>query len=122
MAYFTPAANLVHDATANLFGESCAWTPLAGGPEQVAQINFNRPDKFDALGDLHATEWEFGALDTWIEYRAPQFPTLHDSVANKANEEVTISDQNGTVIGTYLVTKVQRVWDGSTYKAQLVEL
>lgn len=122
MAVFDSLRNQVHDITTQLFGESCAWTPLAGGPEQVTMVNFNRPDLQNGLGDLHPTEWEFSKLDTWIEYRAGQFPTLHDSVAEKAQETVTITDQNGTVLGEYLVTKVMRVNDGSTYKAKLVEV
>lgn len=122
MANFTTHQRQVHDTTANLFGETATWTPLAGGDPQVAKVNFNRPDKANGLQDLHPTEWEFSALDTWMEYRKPQFGGLHDSVASKAKETVTITDQNGDLVGTYRVQKVSRVWDGDTIKAQLVEV
>lgn len=122
MARFDSLRTAVHDATANLFGESAAWTPSTGGPEQVVKVNFNRPDKPESLGDLPPMEWEFSRLDTWMEYRIGQFPELHDLVATKTQETVTITNQLGTVIGTYRVTKVTRVFDGDTFKAQLIEL
>lgn len=106
----------VHDTTALVFGEVLSWTPLAGGPEQIVPVHFNRPDKMDGLGDLNATDWEFSALDTWFEYRADQLPTLKASVDTKARELVTI---NGT---TYKVAKVLRVHDGATFKAQIREV
>ncbi len=86
---------------------------------QSEQVNFNRPDKADSLGSLHPSEWEFTALDTWMEYRADQFTALKASVETKAVESVTIKTNGGTTIGTYKVTKVMAVWDGQTFKAQL---
>lgn len=120
MAHFTASANLVHDTTANLFGESASWTPSAGGSAQVVQVNFNNPDKSQALGDLSAMDWEFTALDTWIEYRVNQFPGLVEAVANKTPETIVLTDQNGAALGSFRVTKTMRVWDGHTIKAQII--
>lgn len=120
MAHFTASADLLHDTTANLFGESASWTPSGGGSAQVAQVNFNNPDKSHALGDLSAMDWEFTALDCWIEYRLNQFPGLIEAVANKTAETIAITDHGGTAIGSFRVTKTMRVWDGHTVKAQLV--
>lgn len=86
----------------------------------MVQVNFNNPDKSNALGDLSAMEWEFTALDCWIEYRLPQFPGLVEAVASKTAETIVLSDQNGTAIGSFRVTKTMRLWDGRTVKAQLV--
>jgi hypothetical protein len=116
MALFDPFRNLVHDVTATVFGEVATWTPLAGGAEQTATVHFNRPDKIDGLGDVNAPDWEFSALDTWIEYRSDQFPALKAAADNKARELIEI---NGT---TYKVVKVLRVHDGATFKAQLREV
>jgi hypothetical protein len=122
MARFDTLQEQVHDITASTFGEMAAWTPSTGGAEQRVQVNFNQPDKPEEIGELSALEWEFSRLDTWMEYRHPQFPTLHDLVATKTQEAVAITDQNNVLIGTYRVTKVMRMNDGKTFKAQLVAL
>ena len=120
MALFDTAKKAVHDTASKLFGELAKWTPLAGGPEVSFQVNFNRPDKEESLGDLHPTDWEFTDRDTWIEYRKGQFDGLKTSVDTKALESITIEDQNGDVVGIYRVMKVMRVWDGDIFKARLV--
>lgn len=86
----------------------------------MVQVNFNNPDKSHALGNLSAMDWEFTALDTWIEYRLDQFPGLATAVAIKTPETIVLTDQNGSVIGSFRVTKTMRVWDGHTIKAQIV--
>ncbi len=67
-------------------------------------------------------DWEFTALDCWIEYRLNQFPGLVEAVASKTAETIVLTDQNGNSLGNFRVTKTMRVWDGHTIKAQLVKI
>ena len=109
---FDKIREAIHDTTTKVFGESCSWTPSTGGAAQVAQVNFKNPDKPDDLGSM-GMEFEWLAWDTRMEYRVSQFPTLKALVSTNSREIVTI---NGT---DYRVTKVVRVFDGSTFYAKL---
>jgi hypothetical protein len=114
MSLFDTAKLRLHDLTAGIFGETAAWTPSEGGVEETAMVNFNAPDKAFSIGSLDPIEWEFTALDTWMEYRVGQFPTLKSAVDRKLPEQVRIKNTD------YHVRKVVRTFDGDTFKAQLV--
>lgn len=120
MALFDSARIAIHNATANLFGEMASWTPSTGGSEQRVQVNFNHPEKDDALGSLNAQDWEFTALDTWIEYQEGQFAGLKEAADLGRKETIILTDQTGTSLGSYRVTKVRKVAsDGNTYRAKV---
>ena len=120
MALFDASRNVLHNTTAKLFGEMASWTPSTGGVAQLVQVNFNHPEKDDALGSMNAPEWEFTALDTWIEYQAGQFTGLKEAVDHGRKETVILSNQNGDVIGSYRVTKIRMVaTDGNTFRAKV---
>lgn len=119
MSYFDRSRQIVHNTTAALFGEMAAWTPTTGGAEQRFQVNYNHPEKDDALGSLDATQWEFTALDQWIEYQSGQFTGLKEACDQGRRETVTLTDQTGAAIGSFRVTKVRAMADGNTYKAKI---
>lgn len=122
MALFDGLKEIVHDTAANMFGERVSWTPSVGGETHSHQCLFNRPDKDDALGSLHPSEWQFTAADTWFEYRDSQFPLLKEAVRIKRTEYVYIYRHNGDLIAIYEVRQVKRMWDGDTYRARLEEV
>ena len=122
MSVFDQARDRVHDATTDLFGEVAEWTPSVAGASQTYPINFRRPDQMDAIGQFDDGQYEFQAQDTVMEYREGQFDGLFDLVGNNtmATESVRITEKiSGSLIGVYVITKIERIHDGATYRATL---
>lgn len=114
MALFDSMRRGVQDTVNSLYGDDCAWTPLAGGDEQTAKVLLNIPSELVGLGDMDAREaWAFHPLGAWVEYAQPDFDGLYESVRAGNREIITVK----TI--SYRVTDVKRLWDGACYKAKI---
>jgi hypothetical protein len=99
------------DTTAQVMGYDASWVP-SSTPEAeplTARVHFKKPDEKQDVSGV-----DFMPLTPFMEYRAPFFDGLYESVrATNGGEIVTI---NG--VG-YHVLKVARLHDGDTFKADL---
>jgi hypothetical protein len=92
------------DIVARTMGYDCFWGQLS------ARVFLSEPTQAEALANLN-----YEPRMTVMEYRAGDFPGLFDAVRSHDAEFVTINGR------TFTVRDVQAVFDGDTYRAQLVE-
>lgn len=115
MAKFDSYRRGLQDRVNSLYGDDAAWTPLAGGAEQVCKVLLNLPSgayDIEALGG-DKDGWVFNPLAAWFEYAEPDFEALEQSVRDGEIEVVEVKGVQ------YNVTDVKRMWDGATLRAKI---
>lgn len=99
------------DVTASVMGYDASWTPAATpeGQPVTARVHFKEADEIEKLGGI-----EYMPPSPFMEYRAPFFDGLWESVRENNGGEVVTIDGRG-----YDVLKVDKMYDGATYRAYL---
>lgn len=100
------------DVVTNTMGYPASWQPVAGGPVITAAVLYNaNTDKYDLSNMGYEPEkWR-------MEYRAPFFPGLKQSVDENVDEIVTITLPDGDT--EFFVRRVIAAFDGKTFIAYL---
>lgn len=110
MNLFDSLQDNMFDTVTNTMGYDATWQPSGGGTAKSAKVLYKGPTQKE---ELLSVRYDPDALQ--MEYKAGVFDGLKEAVdSNSMSETVTISG-----IGTFWVRKVQKLFDGKNYKANL---
>jgi len=100
------------DVVTNTMGYPATWQPAVGGPLQTAKVLYNaNTDKYELSNmDFVPEKWR-------MEYRAPFFEDLKQSVDSGVDETVIITLPGGAT--EYFVRRVIAAFDGKTFIAYI---
>jgi hypothetical protein len=106
---FDNLRNAAYDVVSKTMGYAASWIPSDDSGEKTARVLYKDPEAMKKLGSV-----EYNPKNYAMEYRAPDFTGLKESVDSGVTENVTIEGK-----GDYYVRAVSTLWDGNTYLAIL---